>query len=251
MGFVSTCTHSMSNQLDPVAAERARWISAQMEHGLKIKIAIEDGRPVGFAHCLPIELGTWEIEGHDLMAIPCLTVSYEKVYSGRKGSGAGKALVEAVENEARVTRKGVAVLGFDHKFWFMPSSFFARLGYQEVDRRGNKVILLKAFVPVEAPRFTEFVHNASLRAGKVVVDAFWQSICPTPIEEMRNIRKVCDEFGARVILNATNTTDPENRTRYPVTRALFINGKRLNFDCVASLEEIREAIAQELKMIGA
>ncbi len=250
-GFVSTCTHSMSNELDAIAAERARWIRASLENGLKIKIAIEEGRPIGFAHCLPIELGTWEIDGKDLMAIPCLTISYDRVYSGRKGSGAGKALVDAVENEARLTKKGVVVLGFDHNFWFMPCSFFTRLGYQEIDRRNSKVILLKAFAPVEPPRFAEFKHNATLHAGKVVIDAFWQSICPTPIKEMRNIRTVCDEFGARVILNAINTTDPENRIRYPVSRALFINGKRLHFDDVASPEAIREAIVQELKIIGA
>jgi GNAT superfamily N-acetyltransferase len=249
MGFVASCTHSISNQLNPIAEERARWIRTNLAKGLKIKIAVAESQPIGFAHCLPIELGTWEIEGHDLMAIPCLTVCYDRVYNGQRSSGVGKALVEAVEDEARKTTKGVAVLGFDHDFWFMPSAFFKKLGYQEVGRQGNKVILLKAFTPVDTPSFVEFKHQPTLCPGKVVVEAFWQSICPTPIEEMHNIRKVCDEFGERVILHAINTTDPGNRSRYPVTRALFINGKRIHFDDVASPEAIREVIAVELKRI--
>ena len=56
-----------------------------------------------------------------------------------------------------------------------------------------------------------------------MVDAFWHSICPTPIEEMQNIEKVCAEFGERVVLHAIDTTDPENRSQYPISRALFIN----------------------------
>jgi len=251
IGFVSTCTHSVSSQLDSITAERARWIRANLDRGLKIKIAVAEGHPLGFAHCLPIELGTWEIEGRDLMAIPCLTLSYDRVYSGQKGSGVGKALVQAVEEEARKSKKGVVVLCYDHDFWFMPFSFFKKLGYQEADRRDNEVIMLKTFAPVDPPRFVDFSPTTELVPGKVVVDAFWQSICPTPIEEMQNIKKVCAEFGERVILHAINTTDPKNRSQYPVSRALFINGARITFEDVGSPEEIREAIGKELESIRA
>lgn len=250
-GFVSTCTHSLSNQLDSIAMERARWIRANLDRGLKIKIAIAEGHPLGFAHCLPIELGTWEIEGRDLMAIPCLTLSYDRVYSGQKGSGVGRALVQAVEEEARKSNKGVVTVCYDHDFWFMPLSFFKRLGYQEVDHRGAKVIMLKTFARVAPPHFHDFSPTTELVPGKVVVDAFWQSICPTAIEEMQSIKRVCAEFGDRVVLHAINTTDPENRSHYPVSRSLFINGVRIIFEDAGSPEEIREAIVKELESIRA
>jgi GNAT superfamily N-acetyltransferase len=249
IGFVSSCTHSVSNQLDSVGEERTRWIRNNLDKGLMIKIAVDEGNPLGFAHCMPIELGTWGIEGHDVMAIPCLTLSYERVYSEQKGSGIGRALVQAVEDEARKSAKGVSVLCFDHDFWFMPYSFFKKLGYQEVDRKDNAVIMLKAFTHVDPPRFTEFDHTAELVPGKVVVEAFWQSICPVSIIEIQNIKSVCAEFGERVLLHAINTTDWENRSQYPVLRTLFINGTQITFEDVGSPEAIREAIVKELDRI--
>lgn len=249
IGFVSTCTHSVSNQLDSVAEERARWIRDNLGKGLKIKIAIDNGRPLGFAHCMPIELGTWGIEGRDVMAIPCLTLSYERVYNDQKGSGIGRALVQAVEDEAQKSTKGVAVLCFDHDFWFMPYAFFRKLGYQEVDRKGVAVIMLKAFTHVDPPRFIEFNHTTKLVPGKVVVDAFWQSICPVSIIEMQNIKNACAEFGDRILLTAINTTAPENRSHYPVLRTLFINGTQITFEDVGTPEAIREAIVKELERI--
>ncbi len=41
-------------------------------------------------------------------------------------------------------KRGVAVLAYNHDFWFMPSSFFKKLGYEEVERQGSAVIMLKA-----------------------------------------------------------------------------------------------------------
>ena len=245
MGFVATCTHGTSNRLDEVAAVRAGWIRNNLDRGLKIKIAVAEGRPLGFAHCMPIELGAGEIGGRDLTLLPCLTLAYDRVYSGRTGSGAGKALVKAVEDEAIQSTKGVVVPCFDHDFWFMPYAFFKKLGYREADRRGQAVAALKTFEDVEGPRFLPFNHQGKRVPGRVVVDAFWNPMCPTLIEEIRNIRKVCAEFGDEVELNAVNTGDPRQRVRYPVARALFVNGTRVVFDDVGAPDAIRAAIRRE------
>ena len=153
MRFVTVCTHidDPDEERDNVVWVREAWLRNTLTKGLKVKVAIDNGKPVGFAHCLPIELGTWGMTGKDLMTIPCLTLKYDRVYKQELGSGYGRALVEAVEAEAKKEKKGVAVLAYDHDFWFMPSSFFQKLGYQEVARGGSAVIMLKAFEPVEPP----------------------------------------------------------------------------------------------------
>ena len=124
MRFVSMCTHvdDSDEEINRVFGIREAWLRETISKGLKVKVAIDKGKPVGFAHCLPIELGSWGMSGKDLMTIPCLTLKYERVYKQELGSGYGRLLVEAVEAEAKNEKKGVAVLAYDNEFWFMPSS---------------------------------------------------------------------------------------------------------------------------------
>lgn len=82
MRFVAVCTHidESNEEIDNVVWVRESWLRDNISKGLKVKVVIDKGRPVGFAHCLPIELGTWGMSGKDLMTIPCLTLKYNRVY---------------------------------------------------------------------------------------------------------------------------------------------------------------------------
>jgi GNAT superfamily N-acetyltransferase len=117
MRFVAACTHvdDANKDFEKVAPIRATWLKDNLDKGLRVKVVVDDGKPVGFAHCLPIELGAWGMSGTDIMTVPCLTVNYNYVYGQKRGSGYGRALIEAVESEARKTKKGVAVLAYDRR----------------------------------------------------------------------------------------------------------------------------------------
>ena len=251
MRFVALCTHvdDPAEERDRVIWVREAWLRKALAQGLKVKVAIDDGRPVGFAHCLPIELGTWGMSGQDLMTIPCLTLRYNWVYKQELGSGYGRALVEAVEAEAKRGRKGVAVLAYDHDFWFMPSSFFQKLGYQEVAREGQALIMLKAFEPVELPTMHRLTYRPQLVPGKVVVDAFWNPICLTSIVEIYRVREVCAEYGGKVILNEFDCGKRDVLERYQTSRALFINGEPKGWGYAAPRDELRKEI--DLALAGA
>jgi len=167
MGFVCSCTHSDSNMLNETELIRAKWIRESLPKGLKIKIALIDNKPIGFAHAIPIELGTCGITGKNSLAIPCLTLNYQKVYSQQKGSGIGRMLIKAIESDAEKHEKGVAILAYDSGFWFMPHSFFLKLGYTEVARKNKEVIMFKSFGITEPPFFTKFDYHPKLIAGKL------------------------------------------------------------------------------------
>jgi GNAT superfamily N-acetyltransferase len=248
MHFVSLCTHidDPDPERDSVIWVRESWLRNALTEGLRVKVAIDGGKPVGFAHCLPIELGTWGMSGRELMTIPCLTLKYERVYRQEQGSGYGRALVEAVEAEARKEKKGVAVLTYEHDFWVMPTSFFGRLGYREAARQGSRVIMLKAFEPVEAPVMHRLNYQPRLMPGKVVFDAFWNPICMTSIVEIHRIREVCAEYGDRVVLNEFNCGDRDILERYQTSRALFINGEPKGWGYEAPRAELRKAIVRAL-----
>jgi GNAT superfamily N-acetyltransferase len=249
MPFVGHCTHidDSNEEIKRVAGVRERWLQDAMAGGLRVKVAMDSGQPVGFAHCLPIELGAPGMSGADLMTVPCLTLKYDRVYAEKRGSGYGRALMEAVEAEARKEKKGVAVLAYDHDFWFMPASFFRRLGYRQVAREGSAVIMLKGFEPVRPP----VIHRPNYRPepvpGRVAVDAFWHPICMTAIVEIHRVREVCAEYGERVLLREFNCGDKRVLERYQTSRALFINGEPRAWGYEAPRDELRREIERALE----
>jgi GNAT superfamily N-acetyltransferase len=251
MHFVATCTHvdNANEEFEKVAPVRAAWLSDNLAKGLRVKVAVDNGKPVGFAHCLPIELGTWGMSGTDIMTIPCLTLKYNYVYGQKRGSGYGRALIEAVESEAKKTKKGVAVLAYDNDFWFMPASFFVRLGYRQVSKQGDAVIMLKAFEPVEIPVMHRLNYQPSLVPGKVVVDAFWNPICQTSLVEIMRVRDVCAEYGDRLVLNEYNCGDRDVLERYQTERALFINGEPKGWGYEAPRDGLRKEIESALDSV--
>ena len=252
MEFVALCTHNdeINQENEASALVREHWIRNTMKKGLKIKVAVDDkGNPLGFAHCLPIELGAWGMTGKDLMTIPCLTLQYQKVYKEERGSGVGKALIQAVEEEAKKTKKGVATLTYDDGFWFMPTSFFKKLGYKEVDRQRDTVIMMKIFEPVAAPRMFKLKYEFKPITGKVVVDIFWDQLCPTSICEVNRVRQVCAEFGEKVVLNEYNCSIKKNLEKYQTARALFFNGHYKCWGYAAPKDEVRKEINKKLEKV--
>lgn len=244
--FVTLCTHEYqpSDEGDRVIAVRRSWLERMMARGLKIKVAVDGGDPVGFIHCLPLELGIQGMSGTDLMAIPCLTLGYRSVYRRKTGSGYGRALIEAAESEARSCSKGIAVVAHDNDFWFMPAAFFRRLGYREVARRADTVVMLKSFQPVEPP----VMHHPSYRPrpipGKVTVDVFWHPMCGTSIVEMLRLREVSAEFGDGVVLNEYDCGDKDTLERYQIGRAIFIDGRRVDWGHEAPRDGLRQEIGR-------
>ncbi len=250
MRFVSLCTHidDQNEETNSVVAVREAWLRDTMAKALKVKVAVDDEkRPLGFAHCLPIELGTWGMSGKDLMTVPCLTLQYRRVYNREQGSGIGRALMNAVEVEAKKTKKGVAVLCYDNDFWFMPLSFFKKLGYKEVARQNDTVIVLKAWEPVDPPVMHKLNYKFEAIPGKVVVDAFWNPICLTSVLEIKRVREVCADYGDKVVFNEYDCGDKDILEKYKISRALFINGRYKCWGYAAPSDELRKVIDEVLK----
>ncbi len=252
MHLISTCTHvdDTSEEVYEAARRRQAWLEETMTKGLRVKVALDGGRPVGFAHCLPANLGLGLVSGTDLMTIPCLTLRYEGVYREERGSGYGRALVEAVEEEAKKDLSGVALLAYDTGFWFMPAAFFAHLGYEEVDRRGEAVIMLKAFRPVDPPVIRVQKYQPHLVPGRVTVDAFWNPLCSTSLVEMARIREVCAEYGDQVLLSEYDCGKPDIVARYGMERAIFVEGERKDWGYEAPREGLRKEINLALSSLA-
>ena len=276
LDFVSLCTHIDEKITDRSrAAEiRKKWLLDRTKKGLRVKVAIDKGKPVGFIHCLPIEMDTWGMpefwvlrSGKDLMTVPCLTLNYKLVYEQKIGTGYGKALMQSAEEEAKKAgKKGIAVLCYDNDFWFMPASFFKKLGYleippfdrlrvvseveppkagEEIQRDKDTVIVWKNFGDAQPPRLhrSKFVpHPAFGGTDKIAVDVIWNPMCMTSIVERSNVREVCEEYKDWVVLREFNAGDIDFLKKYEISRGLFFNGISKCWGYEAPKEEVKKVI---------
>lgn len=243
--FVGSCTHvNETEELDAVCAKRIDWFHRMFdEKGLRIKVALVAGEHAGFAYLYPIETCPWDPKGKDLMVITCLDAE-------KKKQGIGKALMQAAEEDARAQgKKGICVIGYYwEEMWFMPAEFFEHLGYEVVQKKDNAALLFKRFdESVEIPRFLESQYKFKPVPGKVVVDLFHTHSCLTTYTEAERVRKVCAEFGDKVVLNQYNADDPEILKKYQVYRAIYVNGSEIGWGYEAPWEGIREAISKALE----
>jgi GNAT superfamily N-acetyltransferase len=243
--FVSTCSHvNESAEIDQCGQRRLEWMRAMREQGLRVKVSLLDGQPVGFVYVLPIEASPWGPIGASLTVVPCLAV-----IGDAQGHGAGGALMEAADEEARRQgSKGLVTTGFYHDFWFMPAAFFEKMGFSPVRRRDTEAILWKRFDPsAEPPSFLKRSYQFIPTPGKVVIDLFFNTFCETSDIEAQRVREVAADFGDSVVLNEYSADDRETLLRHQLPRGVFINGEEIGWGYEAPKEGIAEAISQTLE----
>jgi GNAT superfamily N-acetyltransferase len=245
--YVSTCSHvGESDEIDVNAEDRRALFRDLATHGGRFKVARIDGEPAAFAYGLPIDRASWGPLGEGLMVIPCLFVPAQAA-----GKGIGRALIEAIERDARAAGyAGVTLTAYRDipgAEWFMPTAYFERLGYRSVGERGREVLLWKPFgedaVP---PRFLEPQFTFEPIEGVCVVDLFWNRFCQTSGIEAQRVREVCAEFGDRVLLREYPAENRAVLPRYQTPRAIYVDGREIGWGYEAPREGIRAAIERAL-----
>ena len=245
--FVSTCSHvNESEETDQCGHRRLAWLRSVGEKGLRVFVASVEGKLVGFVYVLPIEVSPWGPLGDDLFVVPCLWVVPDA-----QGQGAGPALMEAAEEEARRQGvKGIVTTGHYHDFWFMPATFFEKLGYEPARREGKTALLWKRFdESAEPPSFLARTYEFAPVPGKVVIDLFYTTFCGTSDVEAQRVREVAADFGEAVVLNEYRAEDRDTLLRHQLPRAIFINGREIGWGYEAPREGIAEAITKALSEV--
>jgi GNAT superfamily N-acetyltransferase len=242
--FVSTCSHvNESAETDACGRRRLAWLTERHGRGLRTKVALADGRHVGFAYVMPIEISPGGPVGRDLMALPCLWVLPKE-----KGHGAGRGLMDAAEAETRRQgRKALCTTAMVGDFWFMPATFFEHRGYTVVAERGKSRLMWKVFDPsAEPPSMLQGRYAFEPVAGKVAVDLYWNAFCATTDIEAQRVREVAAEFGDAVVLREHSADDRTDLLCHQISRGIYINGSEIGWGDTAPREGIREAINKAL-----
>ncbi len=256
--FVGTCSHvGETKERTASCRRRIPWLREQHRYGLRVKVALIDGRHAGFLYAMPVEIAPWGPVGRDLMAIQCLAAKKPV------GRGIGRALVEAAEEEARrQERKGLTVIAYYHDFWFMPAYFFEKCGYSRVGEiaevtdigertyMSGKGLLWKVFdASAEPPKFRKPNYVFKPATGKVAMDLFTTRSCLTCDVEAQRVREVAGEFGNSTVLREYCADNPKIRDEYGLCRGIFINGNAVGWGTEAPKDNVRAEVEKAKRQI--
>jgi len=242
------CLEDYSDEIKEGAAHKRRWYEAMKDKGLRVKLALVDGKPSGMIHYVPIEHAF--AEGRDLYFVHCVWVHAHKgkgVGDQRK-RGLGKALVKAAEDDARALgAKGLVVWGLAVPV-FMRASWFRKQGFRTADKIGLQVLLWKPFTEdAIAPRWLRVKEKPGRIDGRVAVDAFVHGWCPAMNMCFERAKRAAAEFGDAVEFRPVETLDRAVYLSRGIADGLYIDGKAVRTGPPPSYEKIRRKIAKKIK----
>lgn len=185
--------------MEPCMDRRREWLKTMMPKGLQVSVAFEKADvvkaslgfknskflgmamhgvfPEGLIEYLPIKIAPEPVKGRNSLFVDCIWVVPPFWHRG-----VAKALLERVIQKAKA-HGGISVLAYEGDKWFgffpyMPTSFFKRFGFQEVDRDGSRVLLHLDFGNGERPTLIRSKIKKAKVDCKMVVDVFHNNQCP-------------------------------------------------------------------------
>ncbi len=241
------CLEDWSAEMREAGDHKARWYERAREHGLRVKLALDDDRPVGMIQYVPIELSP--AQGEDLYMILCIWVhGHDQGVGDVQGRGIGTSLLNAAEEDARrLGAKGMAAWGLRLPVW-MKSSWFKQHGYRSVDRRGVRELVWKPFVAdAQEPRWIAETPVQVGDEGRVEVTAFISGWCPAANLVYERARRAADELGPDVHFTTIDTSDRDTMLRCGRPDEVLVNGHPLQRAAPPSYKAVRRKIARKMR----
>ena len=207
----------------PGYAEKIAWMRKKLNRGVKIQIlADEHGKQLGFVEYIPAESCWRAVHAPNYLFVQC-------IYIARKTSrnqNLGSLLLEAIEKDAKNTRKvGVCVLTSDGP-WLANKALFEKNGFVQSDTRGRFELLYKTFdTETPPPEFIDWTPTLEQHEGWHLVYA---DQCPWHEKSVLALSNVARE--QNVPLQVTRLETPEEAQKGPSafgTFALIKDGKLL------------------------
>lgn len=230
--------------MEPCMNARKKWLRIMMAKGLEVSVVFDKVRgqllPMGLIEYVPIKYAVEPVEGRDSLFINCIWV-----VPPRWHRGFAKALLERAIEKAK-SYGGLSVLAYEGDKWFgffpyMPTGFFEKFGFREVDRDGSRVLLHLDLGGGDKPKLIEPKTGKVEVKGGLVVDVFCCSQCPWSGLMVDRVKRGLKKRGVKI--NVVSTDDRRVVEEYGISRGVCVNGEPV-IKQMASLKEIRSAVKQ-------
>ncbi|MFX1512643.1 MAG: GNAT family N-acetyltransferase [Promethearchaeota archaeon] len=247
-------------EMKPFMQERKSWLQRMMQKELQIIVALEEPEiainalgskkakhrkmiirgkfPLGLIEYLPIQYVLEPVIGEYSLFINCIWILPP---FWRKG--VAKTLVnKAIEDAQRYG--GISVLAYEGDKWFgwfpmMPSEFFKKFGFIELDRDGSRLLLHLDLGGGETPTLIHPKTRTIDTTTQMKIEALHNCQCPWSGWMIQRLLHKMKKSNINVEL--INTDDRKVIAEYGLSRGICINGipiiKRL-----ASWKEIQSTI---------
>lgn len=246
-------------------ALRKDFLRKMMKKGLSILVASEDqkGREkldypgvgkvrtedlssegkiiAGLLEYLPIEEANFPVSGKNLAFIHCIWV----IPPFWKKGVATSLMDDFLRKTTGQNFSGSAVIAYEKESWwgffdYMPSWFFRKFGFRQVESDGNSILMLKNYKDAKPPKFILSERKPTSNPGKAKAVLFWSAQCPYSWWVKKLAEK---EFGinANVELGLVNTDDRKTVEKSGIAFGLAINGKII-YNRIPSWDEVSKAL---------
>jgi GNAT superfamily N-acetyltransferase len=220
---------STESDYEEALAERRRFLSDRLAQGAVWgKIAYKEGKPAGWIDCFPSDLKDWVVIG-------CIIVN-----AGFTGQGIGRALMEAVVNEAK--KRGARGVMVGATIWeHMPKGFFAKCSFIDTDEKADISRMVLKLGKADDPQFPpkENRYQPQLVKGKVVIDLIRTGNCPSPYLTHYLVKKAAEGFKDKVVVTEYATSEKEVVERFGKGGCgIYFNGEPSFFGYPGELENI-------------
>ncbi|MEW6398145.1 MAG: GNAT family N-acetyltransferase, partial [Bacillota bacterium] len=135
--WLAVCACGHVDRYDERQVESRRcYLEEEAANGVRVVVAHLDGQPGGFVEVVPIERAARDVRGEGALLVHCVTVF-------RKGLGVGRALIDEASRLALTQSRDLVVDALAGVYGFMPVAFFSRLGFELVETRGTRRLMVK------------------------------------------------------------------------------------------------------------
>ncbi|KPK76787.1 MAG: hypothetical protein AMJ89_03525 [candidate division Zixibacteria bacterium SM23_73] len=248
---------------------RKEFVKKMMRMGLSILVALEDGVKkekmdypgigkvrtkdlslkgkiiAGLIEYVPIEKTNFPVEGKNLAFIDCIWV-IPPFWRKKVATNLTKNFFEKTHEQ---NFSGAAVIAYKKESWwgffdYMPSWFFQKFGFRQVEGNGNSILMFKNYKDAQLPKLILYQPKSTTepkkKSERTKAELFWSGQCPYSWWVKKLTEK---EFGktSNIELNLVNTDDRTTVKKFGINFGLTMNGKIL-YNRMPSWDEVKDAL---------
>ncbi len=163
-------------------AESLSYLRQKLSQGwLAYAVYEKTNKPIGMALLVPADDPLSPVAGENIYYFHCLDINKEL-----RKHGVGRELVERITGDVKTLGvKGLAVDCFG-EFW-MPCSFFAKIGFGPLKTFPDHSLLLMRIAPDAKTNYREQPYAGDLPKSGIQVDIQYGTTCPFMIHNFRQI----------------------------------------------------------------
>jgi GNAT superfamily N-acetyltransferase len=223
----------------------------------------------GLIEYLPIEKANFPVRGQNLAFIDCIWVIppfwrkgvaknlmesfLEKTNTNTLNEMSLRGVPPKAGRRSNLYFSGAAVIAYKKESWwgffdYMPSWFFQKFGFKQVERDGNSILMFKNYKDAQPPKIILPIRasarltqpKSTSKSEKIKVELFWSNQCPYSWW----VRKLTEkEFGktSTIKLSFVNTDDKKTLEKFGIGFGLKIND-RVIYNRMPSWDEVKEAV---------